>query len=163
MAAKKTAPASRKKTAATKGSPKAAKTAKTAKKKAATKKPAAKASGKKAAARKAAPKKAAPKPSPDVAAAPAEEAAAKAPASTAASPGAAKSKGPISSKQVNLGHVLALRPRVSASFKADSLREARQQLEDEGYPTIEDAARAVAEKALELTRDGGKGRSRGRR
>jgi hypothetical protein len=149
MAAKKTAPKSAKKTAAAKGTKKAAK----AVTKKAASKPAARSGASKSAAQKAAPKKAA-----KAAAAP------KAPAATPPEPSASKPKGAISSKAVNLSHVLALRPRVSASFKADSLREARQLLEDEGYATLEEAARAVAEKALELTRDGTKGRSgRGRR
>lgn len=154
MAAKKTAPKSMKKTA-TKSTKNAAKAAT----KKATSKPAAKGGAKKPARKKPAPKKAT-----KAAATPAADAAAtpKAPAATAPSP--TKPKGAISSKAVNLGHVLALRPRVSASFKADSLREARQLLEEEGYATLEAAARAVAEKALELTRDATKGRSgRGRR
>ena len=156
MAAKKTAPKSSKKTA-TKGTKKAAK----AVTKKAASKPAAKGGAKKPAVKKPAPKKAtkaaaAPKPAADAAPTPK--------ASPPTTPSPTKPKGAISSKAVNLGHVLALRPRVSASFKADSLREARQLLEEEGYATLEEAARAVAETALELTRDATKGRSgRGRR
>ena len=59
---------------------------------------------------------------------------------------------------MNLGHLFALRPRVTTSFPAEALRSAKHALEGEGYATISDAARAVAEKALELTRDGRGGR-----
>jgi hypothetical protein len=55
---------------------------------------------------------------------------------------------------VNLGHIFALRPRVETSFRQADFRAARQLLEDEAYASIEEAARAVAEKALELTHAG---------
>lgn len=77
--------------------------------------------------------------------------------------GAKSSK--ASSTDVNLGHVFALRPRVSTSFRPDDFRAARQLLDQESYATIEAAARAVAEKALELTHEGppsGKGFGRRR-
>ena len=67
--------------------------------------------------------------------------------------------GSASSLTVNLGHVFALRPRVETSFKAGDLDAAKHFLREESYSTIEDATRAVAEKALELTRDGPGGKS----
>ena len=81
------------------------------------------------------------------------------------SPGAQKAAaGSISSLTVNLGHVFALRPRVETSFKPGNLEAAKHFFRDNSYSTIEDAARAVAEKALELTRDGPGGRgSKGKR
>lgn len=73
--------------------------------------------------------------------------------------------GSVSSLAVNLGHVFALRPRVETSFKPGDLNTAKHFFRNESYATVEDAARAVAEKALELTHDGpggkgGKGRRR---
>ena len=125
-------------------------------KKAASKKkaPAKKAAAKKAPARKkAAPakkaparKKAAPKPEP--AASEAAAAAEKPAASTA------KPKGKFGAQNVNLGHVFALRPRVPTSFPQAHFRTARHLLQDESYASMEEAARAVADKALELTREG---------
>ena len=108
---------------------------KAAKKAGAKKKPAA---GKKAAA-KAAPKKAAPR----------KAATKKAPEKTPA-----KKRSGVSSLDVNLGHIFALRPRLATSFRPDDLRVARQLLQDESYKTITEAARAVAERALDLTHDG---------
>jgi len=54
--------------------------------------------------------------------------------------------------EVNLGHIFQLRPRVNTSFKPDELRAAKQALEEEGFASVAEAARAVAEKALELNR-----------
>ncbi len=59
----------------------------------------------------------------------------------------------ISSLSVHLGHVFALRPRVSASFRQEDFMAARRLLEDESYASIEEAARAVAERALSLSND----------
>ena len=70
---------------------------------------------------------------------------------TAAKKQAAKS---ASTRDVHLGHVFGLRPRVEMSFRQEHFREARRLLEDESYPNPAAAARAVAEKALELTHDG---------
>ncbi|MBW2421868.1 MAG: hypothetical protein JRH19_25255 [Deltaproteobacteria bacterium] len=130
-------------------------------KKAATKKAAAKKSSakKKAAAskktavkKKAAPKKAAAKKKATATTAtPAKKAATK------------KSGGGISSMSVNLGHVFALRPRVSTTFRQADFLTAKHRLVDEAYASIEEAARAVADKALELTRDGSAGRGGARR
>jgi len=60
----------------------------------------------------------------------------------------------VAAADVNLGHVLALRPRVRASFSPEHLRRAKSLLSETRYGSIEEAARAVAEKALETTRDG---------
>ena len=65
-----------------------------------------------------------------------------------------KAKGKVSSMGVNLGHVFSLRPRVSTSFRQADFLTARHLLQDEAYANIEEAARAVAEKALEMTHDG---------
>jgi hypothetical protein len=52
-----------------------------------------------------------------------------------------------------MGQIISLRPRVSAAFKPEHLRMARVSLEDEGFASVEEAARAVAEKALELSQN----------
>jgi hypothetical protein len=65
-----------------------------------------------------------------------------------------KPKAEVSSLSVNLGHVFSLRPRVSKTFRQADFLTARQLLQDEGYDNIEEAARAVAEKALDLTHKG---------
>ena len=106
--------------------------------KAATKKPAAKkAAAKKPPAKKAATKKPA-----------AKKAAAKKPeAKPSQKPGA-------SAKDVHMGHVFALKPRVDKSFRQDHFRKAKELLQDEAYESPAAAARAVAEKALEMTRKG---------
>jgi hypothetical protein len=62
-----------------------------------------------------------------------------------------KKKSGFSSLDVNMGHVFTLRPRMATSFRPDDFRTARQQLEEESYKDASAAARAVAEKALELT------------
>jgi hypothetical protein len=65
-----------------------------------------------------------------------------------------KPEGKVSSMSVNLGHVFSLRPRVRKTFRQADFLTARQLLQDEDYANIEEAARAVAEKALRLTHDG---------
>ncbi len=72
-------------------------------------------------------------------------------------------KGKVSSIAVNLGHIFALRPRVSTAFPPGQLNTAKHFLRDESYATIEDAARAVAAKALELTQKGPSGKGSWRR
>ena len=67
---------------------------------------------------------------------------------------AAPPKKGFSASQVVLGHLFALRPRVVTAFKPDDFRRAKQLLEDESYSSVQEAARAVAEKALELTGEG---------
>ncbi|MDJ0868318.1 MAG: hypothetical protein QNK03_19585 [Myxococcota bacterium] len=64
-------------------------------------------------------------------------------------------KASVSSLAINLGHVFSLRPRVAKSFRDGDFRKARVLLQDEVYATVEEAARAVVEKALELTHEGG--------
>lgn len=49
-------------------------------------------------------------------------------------------------------HVFALRPRVNVSFRQNDFLEAKRALSEEVYETVADAARAVAEEALALTR-----------
>jgi hypothetical protein len=63
-------------------------------------------------------------------------------------------KGKVSSMSVNLGHVFALRPRVNTSFRQPDFLAARHLLQDEAYTSIQEAARAVADKALEMTHEG---------
>jgi len=122
--------------------------------KAPTKKKKAAAGAAKAAPRK---KKAAPR---KKKAARAPEAAPPEPSAPAAAPNAgAAATGSVSSRDVNMGHVFALRPRPSTSFRQEHFLEARRLLEEEGYASIEEAARAVVEKALDLTQ----GRAEGRR
>jgi hypothetical protein len=65
-----------------------------------------------------------------------------------------KPRGEFSSTSVNLGHVFSLRPRVSTSFRQADFLTARHLLQDESYQSIEEAARAVAEKALAMTHEG---------
>ena len=59
-----------------------------------------------------------------------------------------------SSLAVNMGHVFSLRPRVEKSFRPGDFSTAKHLLQDESYADLREAARAVAEKALELTHDG---------
>lgn len=62
--------------------------------------------------------------------------------------------GGMSSIGVNLGHIFALRPRANTSFPPGDLNTAKHFLRDESYANIEEAARAVANKALELSHKG---------
>ena len=66
----------------------------------------------------------------------------------------------IRASGVNMGHIFALRPRATTSFPQRDLNDAKQALADESYSTIEEAARAVAERALEITHDGARPRRR---
>ena len=70
----------------------------------------------------------------------------------------------VASAAVNMGQIFALRPRVSSAFRQEHFLNARRRLEGESYASVEEAARAVAEKALELSNDpkGKLGRARGR-
>lgn len=61
-------------------------------------------------------------------------------------------KSGFSSLAVNMGHVFALRPRVGTSFRPDDFRAARQQLAAESFKSAAEAARAVVEKTMELSR-----------
>ncbi len=126
---------------------------KTVKKKTSTKKPSTKKApaGKSAAGTGRTAKKAAPaKP----ARAPVVKKPAKAAPQAPPKPQEKKSGKKTSSTDVNLGHVFALRPRVRTSFRQEDFRSARLLLQDESYASIEEAARAVAGKALEMTLEG---------
>jgi hypothetical protein len=59
----------------------------------------------------------------------------------------------VSSMAVNRAHLFALRPRVSTAFRQEDFMAARRLLEGETYKSIEEAARAVAERALALSND----------
>ena len=65
-----------------------------------------------------------------------------------------KAKSGVSSMSVNIGHVFTLRPRVNTSYRRADFMVARQLLENENYANVQEAARAVVEKALELTHRG---------
>ena len=62
-----------------------------------------------------------------------------------------KKAGEVSPEGVNMAHVFALRPRVTTAFSQEMLRRAKEELREERYETVQDAARAVATKALELS------------
>ena len=70
----------------------------------------------------------------------------------------------VSSTAVNMGNVFALRPRANKAFRQEDFIAARRLLEDESYATVEEAARAVAKRALALSNDtkNRRGQSRGR-
>ena len=122
-------------------------------KKASGKKSAAKkASGKKAPAKKASGRK---KPARKISAKPAQAGVG------AQKPAPAKKKGPISAMDVNLGHVFKL--RLNSTFRQVDFLTARQQLSEETYASIEEATRAIVDKALELTHDDGARHGRRRR
>lgn len=125
---------------------------KTTKKKTTGKKTAAKKTTKKKSARK---KRAAKKPSPE------ETTGGRKPAKREDAPSRGPARGgDVTAADVNLGHVFALRPRVNASFSPEHLRRAKDALVEERFASLPEAARAVAEKALDLTREDA--RSRGR-
>ena len=65
----------------------------------------------------------------------------------------AKAEG-VSSLGMNMGHVMILKPRVPKAFRPKDLQEAKLLLQDEAYANIQEAARAVVERALELARKG---------
>ena len=60
----------------------------------------------------------------------------------------------VSSLSVNLGHVFTLRPRARTSFRQADFEKAKHLLKDESFASVDAAARAVAERALELTHEG---------
>jgi hypothetical protein len=136
---------------------------KTGKKKAAPKK---KAGAKKAAPKK--PAKRAPEPKKKAAAKPAPKPRPKAaPTKPSVPPTAPKAvpapapapvappAGGVSAADVNLGHVVALRPRTHTGFKPEAFAEAKRALAEQRFASIDDAARAVAEKATELSNESG--------
>jgi hypothetical protein len=61
-------------------------------------------------------------------------------------------EGSVSSMDVTLGHVFSLKPRVNKSFRSNDLSQARRALADRVYADLAEAARAVAEEALSITR-----------
>lgn len=61
----------------------------------------------------------------------------------------------VTSSDINLGHVFALRPRANTSFRPNDFMAAKRSLRDEKYESIEEAARAVADEAISLTRGSG--------
>jgi hypothetical protein len=69
-------------------------------------------------------------------------------ASTKKSASSQTPKVEVGVESVHLGHIHALRPRVNTSFSQAEFLNARRELAKEGYGSIEEAARAVAEKAL---------------
>jgi hypothetical protein len=138
------------------------------------KKPAAKtASGSKAASRKKAPaKKKAAAPRPARAKAKPRAARPKSRPSAAASPTPAKPAqervaaprsaaperpalpaGRVSAEQVTLGHVMNLRPRIHVGFKPSAFIDAKRALADEHFASIEEAARAVSAKAIDISNE----------
>ena len=63
-------------------------------------------------------------------------------------------KGSVSSMDVTLGHIFSIRPRVNTGFRQNHLLEATRALIDEVFADLREAARAVAEEALVITRGG---------
>src|SRR5262245_55830733 len=61
--------------------------------------------------------------------------------------------GAVTAEAVLLGHVMALRPRVHVGFKPSAFTDAKRALAEKRYATIEEAARAVAEKAIEISNE----------
>jgi hypothetical protein len=68
----------------------------------------------------------------------------------AATPPAA---GTVLADEVLLGHVMALRPRVHVGFKPSAFADAKRALADERYATIQEAAHAVVQKAIEISNE----------
>jgi hypothetical protein len=130
------------------GARKVSKAAAPARKKAAPRKKAAVKKPPSRAARKAPAAKPAPKPT-----------AAESPAKKAAAPPA----GTFATDAVLLSHVMALRPRVHVGFKPSAFADAKRSLADRRYATIEEATRAVVEKAIEISNEFSPGSPFGRR
>jgi len=57
-------------------------------------------------------------------------------------------KGGVGVEGVTLGHLFALRPRVNTSFPQAEFLKAKRALAEERYGSLEEAARALAERAL---------------
>ena len=57
-------------------------------------------------------------------------------------------KGGVGVEAVTLGHLFALRPRVNTSFPQAEFLKAKRALAGEHYGSLEEAARALAERAL---------------
>jgi hypothetical protein len=54
---------------------------------------------------------------------------------------------------VTLASVMSLRPRIHVGFKPSAFADAKRALAEERFASIEDAARAVATKAIEISND----------
>lgn len=65
---------------------------------------------------------------------------------------AGPSKDRVSAMDVTLGHIFSLKPRVDRSFRQSDVSQAKRNLADETYADLPEAARAVAEEALDITR-----------
>ena len=78
--------------------------------------------------------------------------AAKKSADTKKSKSAESASSKVSSTEVTLGHVFKVRPKINTSFRPPDFARAKKLLAEESYDSIQDAARAVAEEALSLTR-----------
>ena len=50
---------------------------------------------------------------------------------------------------MNRGHLFSLQPRVNTAFSPQAFEDARRELADVSYGSIDEAARAVAERALD--------------
>jgi len=61
--------------------------------------------------------------------------------------------GAVSAEEVTLGDVMKLRPRIHVGFKPSAFGDAKRALAETRYATIEDAARAVSAKAIEISND----------
>jgi hypothetical protein len=61
--------------------------------------------------------------------------------------------GTMSAEQVTLANVMSLRPRIHVGFKPSAFADAKRALADARYASIEEAARAVATKAIEISND----------
>jgi hypothetical protein len=74
-----------------------------------------------------------------------------APAPRTAAPPPPAPAGTVGADEVLLGHVMALRPRIHVGFKPSAFADAKRALVEERYASIETAARAVADKAIEIS------------
>ena len=61
--------------------------------------------------------------------------------------------GTVTADEVLLGHVMGLRPRIHVGFKQSAFADAKRALAEARYASIDEAARAVAEKAIEISNE----------
>lgn len=94
-----------------------------------------------------------PKPAPTVAPSLAKPKPAPKPAAPPPAPVPPAPAGVVSADEVTLENIFALRNRAHAGFKPNAFQEAKRVLVSERYATIDDAARAVAEKAIEISNE----------
>jgi hypothetical protein len=76
-----------------------------------------------------------------------------APAPPAPRPADPPVAGAVGANDVLLSHVMALRPRIHVGFKPSAFSDAKRALADQRYATLQDAARAVAQKAVEISNE----------